>query len=212
MSTSTEISAKAFRAAMILASDRMCEARDELGALDAAAGDGDLGATLAIGFAYVRELVQKDEGDNLGALLVQTGAVFAQKAPSTMGALLATAFAEAGRQLDGVSAMTTAHVTAMLDAAAKGVAERGKVTTGQRTVLDAMVAAAEAAGQCQHGPVFALRQAATSALAAAEATADMEPQVGRAGWIRERARGHADAGATAWATFLSGLADGLLDE
>jgi dihydroxyacetone kinase len=206
------ISRDVFRNALLIASDCMCRARDELCALDAAAGDGDLGVTLAVGFTCVRETLSVVGDENVGAMLTQVGGTLARAAPSTIGALLATAFMRAGRQLNGVSELEAADVAAMLRAAAAGVAERGGVTTGQRTVLDAMDAsavAAESALERGLGPIETLREAAAGARAGAEATAMMEPQVGRAAWIRDRAFGRLDGGAVAWATFVNGLADGI---
>jgi dihydroxyacetone kinase-like protein len=48
----------------------------------------------------------------------------------------------------------------------------------------------------------ALRAAAEKSGEGVEATKDMDPQHGRAGWIGERAKGLADAGATVvWRSF-----------
>jgi len=199
---------------VLSAAERMCLARDDLCALDALAGDGDIGTTLATGFTYVQEVLSKHEGDDVGAMLIQVGIGFGRKAPSTIGALLATAFLRAGRELTGVSSLDAFHIAAILEAAAAGVSERGEVTTGMRTILDAMdagaVAAADAAAHGL-GPSIALRNAADGACAGAEATALMEPMVGRAGWIKDRARGTKDAGAVAWAVFLDALAQAVDD-
>jgi hypothetical protein len=72
-------------------------------------------------------------------------------------------------------------------------------------------AADAAADAARDGADLAQTASAAAGAAALDAdqTAEMEPQVGRAGWIGERARGAPDAGAVAWAIFLSGLAEGL---
>ncbi len=212
MSGTTCISAGALKRALRTAADYMCAARDDLCALDALAGDGDLGATLATGFAHVRAMLEGFEGDDTGAMLTQVGVCLGRKAPSTIGALLATAFIRAGRKLDGISGLESPNIVEMLDAATDGVSERGKVTTGMRTILDAMDAGAVAAASASAqglDPTVVVLEAAAGARIGAEATAQMEPQVGRAGWIKERARGTQDAGAVAWATFMDGLAAGF---
>jgi len=200
-----------FLRAILVAGDRVGAARDELCSLDAVAGDGDLGATLATGFAHVRAALQDGDGD-IGATLVTVGRELATKAPSTIGALLATAFMRAGKELAGTRELSAAGVATMLEVAAGGVAERGRAEPGQRTVLDAMLpaaTAARAAADRGDGAIAALAAAAAAAGDGARATAGMEPRLGRAGWIADRARGHRDAGATAWAVFLTGLHDGL---
>lgn len=207
MSETTAISAAELKELLVRAGDLVCGARDELCALDAAAGDGDLGATLATGFAHGREaLEQAGEDEDAGALLRRLGLELARKAPSTIGALLASAFLCAGKELDGRSELGADEIAALLQAAAAGVSERGGATPGQRTIVDAMVAAADAADAARGGGIGATLQAgAAGARAGAEATAAMEPQHGRAGWIADRARGSQDAGAAAWAVFVGGL-------
>jgi phosphoenolpyruvate---glycerone phosphotransferase subunit DhaL len=200
-----------FVAALFSAADHVCDARDELCALDAAAGDGDLGATLATGFTAIRESEGIVGAADVGAALSQAGMELARKTPGTIGALLATAFMRGGKSLDGVVDPTPAQVAEMLAVATAGVAERGGVTIGQRTVVDAMASSAEAAAAAADrgaSLVETLDDAAQGAREGAEATKDMEPVVGRAGWIKDRARGMPDAGATAWAVFLEGLAAG----
>jgi dihydroxyacetone kinase len=197
-----------FKAGLVSAGERLSAARDELCALDAVAGDGDLGVTLASGFAHVQEALATLDATDAGALLVEVGRQLARNAPSTIGALLGTAFLRAGKQLEGVLAVDARQVAVMLDAAAAGVVERGGAAPGQRTIIDAMVpAAAAATTAAERGAdaIGALAAAAEAAQAGVYATTEMEPQVGRAGWIADRARGHQDAGAAAWAIYLAAL-------
>jgi dihydroxyacetone kinase len=203
-----------FKEGMAVAGRRVCAARDELCALDAAAGDGDLGATLETGFTHLDLWLRDSHEEDIGALLFGYGAQLARTAPSTIGTLLATAYMRAGKQVTGLVELDGAHIALLLEAAANGVAERGRAEAGQRTILDAMfpssTAAAEAADRGGDA-LETLRAAATGARAGADATAEMEPQRGRAGWIKDRARGFEDAGAVAWAIYLDGLADGCAD-
>jgi dihydroxyacetone kinase len=211
VSAAEAVQAEAFRHALLVTADRICEAREELCDLDAAAGDGDLGATLATGFAAVRELVARLDGADPGAVLGQAGAQLARTAPSTIGTLLGMALMRAGRELADAGELDSAGVAVMLRAVAGSVADKGGARPGERTVLDAMDAAAGTAEQAAGEGLSAraaLAQAADAAWAAAKATAEMEPRHGRAAWIPERARGTPDAGAVAWAIFVGGLAEG----
>jgi dihydroxyacetone kinase len=167
---------------------------------------------MATGFTHVREILEGFEGDDVGAMLTQVGVSFGRKAPSTIGALLSSAFIRVGAELEGVFSLGSSDVAAMLQAATEAVAERGKVTTGMRTILDAMDAGAVAAAKAAArgvDPTVVFREAADGARTGAEATAAMEPRVGRAGWIKDRARGTQDAGAVAWAMFLDALAEAV---
>ncbi|WP_432828618.1 DAK2 domain-containing protein [Dactylosporangium sp. CA-092794] len=191
------VDAARLRAGMLSACARVRDARAELTALDAAAGDGDLGESLVIGFAAVERELAGDVPSDAGAVLLRAGTALSRSAPSTFGTLLGMAWRDAGRALAGRPALTGAEVTEMFDVMAAGVARRGEVSAGQRTVLDALLASRDRARDAGGDGFTALRAAADGARAGAEATASMRPQVGRAGWIGERAQGRPDAGASA---------------
>jgi hypothetical protein len=60
------IDARALTAALLVACDRIDQARDELGRLDGIAGDGDLGVTLSTGFGHVRQLLEGPPLEEIG--------------------------------------------------------------------------------------------------------------------------------------------------
>ena len=196
------------RAGVLSACARVLAARAELTSLDAAAGDGDLGESLAIGFAAVAKELRDGEAGDAGAVLLRAGTALSRSAPSTFGTLLGMAWRDAGRALAGHTELTAADVVRALDVMAAGVARRGDVGPGQRTVLDGLLASRDRAAAAGADAFAALAAAADGARAGAEATASMRPQVGRAGWIGERAQGRPDAGASAWAVIADGIATG----
>ena len=212
MTAAAVIPAPLLKDALVAAGDRVRQARDELCALDASAGDGDLGATLDLGFAEITAYLQgSPEPQDIGSMLRGVGMELARKAPSTIGTLLAGAFLRAGKELAGCNGLAASDAVRFLQATATGVAERGHATVGERTVLDSMSAGVDAAAAkaaAGGDAVAVLRAGADGAQQGAQATASMEPRHGRAGWIKERAQGTRDAGAVAWAVFLGGLADG----
>lgn len=212
MNQEERLTTRALQAALTAVVDRISTSRQELCALDAVAGDGDLGVTLATGFTAVRPLLENTSSDDAGDLLIRVGMELGRKASSTMGTLLGTAFMRAGAQVRGKSALTVADIATLFEAARDGIGERGRVEVGQRTVLDAMApaaAAARAAAEQGLSAPAALRRAAEAAIEGAAATSEMEPRVGRAGWLADRARGHRDAGAVAWATITDALASAV---
>lgn len=218
MNSTGTISADVLRQAMLAAGDQVAALRDELSALDAAAGDGDLGVTLATGFGQVRLVLEQADGSDVGVLLSQTGRTLMRKAPSTFGSLLGLAFVRAGSAFAGTPDLSADDVARLLGVLTQAVSERGGAVPGQRTVVDALNGAATAAaGAAGAGAACAgaagagldaaeaLARAAQGAAEAAERTAEMEPAVGRAAWLADRARGSRDAGAVAWATYLGAL-------
>lgn len=194
------------------ASARLQADRDRLCELDALAGDGDLGATLAIGCAAVDERLAAADGEcAAGELLRDVGAQLAREAPSTIGILLGTAFIRGGAAVGEPDELDGPALAAFLEAALQGVQERGGAAPGERTVVDAMHPSALAAREgAERDAVAVLALAAAAADDGASATAEMEPVHGRAAWIGERAGGQEDGGARAWALLLDGLLEGVI--
>ena len=100
----------------------------------------------------------------------------------------------------------------MFEAAYHGVAERGKAAPGDKTMLDALGPAADAAAAAvaAHCSLCeTLDRAADAAEAGAAATATLIARKGRAGTLGERSRGHQDAGATSTALMIRAAAETL---
>jgi len=171
---------------------------EELRVLDAAIGDGDLGITITLGFAAVREELATLDGQDIATLVLRSGMAFNRRAASTFGALFATMCMRAARAAKGLGALGLAEVAAMAEAAADGVKERGKSDVGQKTLLDALVPGAEALrAAAREGASLAegLGSARDAAHAGMLATEWLKSEVGRASWFRERTVGFRDPGA-----------------
>jgi dihydroxyacetone kinase-like protein len=154
------------------------------------------------------------DGEDIGALIKTTGMTLARKAPSTFGALLGGAFMRAATEFEGASELTGEGVARLMASLLTAVCERGGAAPGQRTMVDALDGGANAAADAvaAGGAVEVLAAAARGASEAADATADMDAQFGRAAWVSERAKGHKDAGAVAWATYLEALSDAVANK
>jgi dihydroxyacetone kinase-like protein len=175
--------------------DAILAARDELNQLDAAAGDGDLGVTMTAAAQGATALAERGDldGKTAAEALRALGMEIARCAPSTSGTLIARGLLQAGREAPGhAGEPPVAQAAALIQAAIAGIQKAGKAEPGDRTMLDALVPVATA-----------LRQAAD---AGATATTDMEPKVGRASWIADRARGHVDGGARVVAIIATAVA------
>lgn len=177
--------------------------------LDARVGDGDHGINLARGMAAMRaELLDGDPAMPSSEVLRLAGRVLVSSVGGASGPLYGTLFADAGAAVDGSSLVAFADG---LRAGVAGVARRGRSTTGQKTMLDALVPAVTALqGRLAAGATMtnATRAAAEAARAGSEATRSMVAQRGRASYLGERAIGHLDPGAESSRILLEALADG----
>jgi len=205
---------------------RIHEQAPVLTALDQAIGDGDHGINLDRGFSAIvamldaRPPAEPDTTDLAATaeLVKLVGRTLISTVGGAAGPLYGTGFLRAAGALAGLPAETTpssaiAFVTA-LEAAATGIGALGKSTTGEKTMLDALVPAVAAARAALEAgaPTGAVVDAARDAAASgAAATVPMLATKGRASYLGERSIGHQDPGATSAALLLDVLAGVLAD-
>ena len=184
---------------------------DQLRELDAACGDGDLGVTVMKGFAAVEEELPKMGQIPLNRVFKSVGMTFNNAAASTFGVFFATGCMSAGKSLGNKENVEASDLCTILQAAAEGVSKRGKAEVGDKTILDALVPAADAACQAVEGGASfyeALLQATMAAKMGVEKTKGMIPRVGRAHWLGEKTKDVQDPGATFVSMFLEELLEG----
>ena len=175
---------------------------DELRDLDAALGDGDLGITVSLGAKAVIAALEELPADALPAEIAKTCAKsFANANPSTMAALVAGALLAGSRIWADSSSISVADAGAFASAAGENIGKRGKSQVGDKTILDALMPAAEALSAGDPAGA-ALDKAIDAAQRGVTDTVGMQSRRGRASWLQERSIGLQDPGATAFLRFL----------
>lgn len=178
--------------------------KDFLTELDMPIGDSDHGINLARGFQAVTAKLPTLEGKDVGTILKTVGMTLVSTVGGASGPLYGTAFMRAGAKMAGKTEVGMDDLLVMLREAVEGVKARGKSTTGEQTMLDAMVPALEAMEAAADKSV---PERLAAGLAAAEAgverTKDMIATKGRASYLGERSLGHQDPGATSFTLLLS---------
>jgi dihydroxyacetone kinase-like protein len=192
-------------------SDSIEEAKDQLSALDGAVGDGDHGVTMSIGFQAVKaELSRRNVDAMAPADLMNTAAMaFLNSVGASTGPLYATGLQRAAQALAGATDMTPAAQAAILKGIADGVRERGKGQRGDKTMLDALIPAAEAAANAVRRSANVedmWRKIVAAAEEGAASTRSMVASKGRAARLGERALGHLDPGAASAVVILKAMA------
>ena len=192
----------------------MAEQKDHLCALDGEIGDGDHGIAMALSFAAIRDaLADLDkEGVNATTVFNTAAKAFLNAVGGSTGPLYATAFMRAGAALKGKVPVGDEDVAGVIAAMAKGIADRGKASIGDKTMLDAWLPAAEAAVEAVAAGAAlgdALTTAAEAADAGAQATREMTAKMGRAARLGDRSVGHIDPGAASAAMIVRVIADTL---
>ena len=191
-------------AALVDVESAIAAHEDELGALDAVAGDGDHGAGMHRGAsaAVAAGSQAVDQNAAIGTVLVRAGDAWAEEAGGTSGALWGAGISAAGRALGDRDGYTGADVAAAATAFRDEVLRLGKAEVGDKTLVDALIPYVDAltAGleQDEDAPA-ALTAAAGSARSAAQSTSELRPRKGRARPLAERSVGHPDPGAISFA-------------
>jgi dihydroxyacetone kinase len=214
-------------------------AAPRLNELDAATGDGDCGSTFATMAAAVRDAVEQVRSglahpaasaaaaasgsaaqasavrrcleELLGACSDRIGDV----AGGTSGVIYALMLRAAGNALAAAPAggALPPSLAASFTAALERVSAAANAHAGDRTMLDALMPAAQALAAGSAGAQSAVTIAnsvAAAAEAGAAASADMVPRAGRASYVDPAvARGHEDPGAVAAAVWLRAVASAL---
>ncbi|MBU0606836.1 MAG: DAK2 domain-containing protein [Armatimonadetes bacterium] len=186
-------------------------AHDEITALDAATGDGDLGVTCRLGMQAVIDSPGEAAGSLADALL-KAGMAFNSAGASTFGALVATAAMKAAKVAKdgGLAEWDLSGIIAAGEAAIAGLQQRGGAALGDKTLLDALIPAVEALKSAQAegaSLAVAFTAAAVAAQAGAESTTPLQGKFGRSAWFQERSIGVQDAGATVVAVAARAIAD-----
>jgi phosphoenolpyruvate---glycerone phosphotransferase subunit DhaL len=190
--------------------DVLQENRTYLTDLDSAIGDADHGINMDRGFSAVRKKFPEMATMDAATQLRTVGSTLVSTVGGAAGPLYGTAYLRAAGAVAGKQELTSADVTAMLEAFLGGIVARGKAHTGEKTMVDALTPALNAAKQALNEGAT-LEQVTSRAAAAAEegmkATIPMLATKGRASYLGERSIGHQDPGATSSWLILRCLAE-----
>lgn len=186
----------------------MEENRRRLTKLDSEIGDGDHGNNMHRGLQAALERVENTDASTPADVLKAVSMALISKVGGAAGPLYGTAFLRASTALSGKEEVSSGDAAEALEAALGGVKQRGKAEAGDKTMVDALEpaveAAKEAAGQGSVADVF--RAAAEAAKEGAEATIPLTARRGRASYLGARAAGHQDPGATSTYLLLDAAA------
>jgi dihydroxyacetone kinase len=190
----------------------LADAEEELGRIDAIAGDGDHGRGMVKGSTAAREAAAKavEEGAGQGSVLATAGKAWAAKAGGTSGVLWGAMLSAIGARLGDVGAPDSVAVAAGMRDGYDALIQLGGASPGDKTMLDALLPfVEELERKVADGEPWqqAWSSAAEVATDAARATAQLRPKVGRARPLAERSIGTADAGATSLAMCAVTVAD-----
>jgi dihydroxyacetone kinase-like protein len=189
----------------------MEEHRRHLTKLDSEIGDGDHGNNMHRGFQAALERLEGADPASPADALKAVSMALVSKVGGAAGPLYGTAFLRASTALQDKDEVSPADAAEAIEAALGGIKQRGKAEVGDKTIVDALQPAAEAAKEAApEGSVAdVIRAAADAAREGAESTVPLTARKGRASYLGARAEGHQDPGATSTYFLLDAAARAL---
>ncbi len=183
--------------------------------LDAHAGDGDFGMSVAKGFKQLKrqwhELVQAEQMDDF---LLNCSMIIMEHCGGASGPIWGSAFRAASKSIKGKTTLTVADFAEMLQAAVKGIQTTGErsfgrgAVVGDKTLIDALVPCADSWSaniDKTFKENFVL--GAQAAVQGAESTKEIVARMGRAGTVGDRSLGYPDAGAHGLGVIFTDIAE-----
>ncbi|MFD7716386.1 dihydroxyacetone kinase subunit DhaL [Streptomyces sp. NPDC059814] len=167
--------------------------------LDSAIGDADHGSNLQRGFTAVVAALEKESPQTPGAVLMLAGRQLISTVGGASGPLYGTLLRRTGKALGDAPTVTLEELAQALGTGVAAVAQLGGAQAGDKTMLDALLPAAEALGT-------SFEAARDAARAGSVATVPLQARKGRASYLGERSIGHQDPGAASSALLIAALA------
>jgi len=190
-------------AGLLRVADHMETVADELNAADGKLGDGDLGITMVRGGREVKAIAG-DLPPQIGEALMKVAQAFTRVSGSSFGTLLATGLMSAAKTTHGRTDVSWSEISSLLAGAEQAMQQRGKAELGDKTILDALDAAArDTAGLDE--PQAILQAAKASVGKTMDSFRGRQAKIGRARIFGEKSMGLDDPGMLAFKYVLEGL-------
>ena len=185
--------------------------------LDAHAGDGDFGMSVAKGFKQLKrqwhELVQTQHMDEF---LLNCSMIIMEHCGGASGPIWGSAFRAASKSIKGKNTLSTTDFAEMLLSTVQGIQTTGErsfgrgAVVGDKTLIDALVPCAQS-WSIHHNKTFKENfvLGAIAAVQGAESTKDIVARMGRAGTVGDRSLGYPDAGAHGLGVIFTDIAEHL---
>ena len=182
--------------------------------LDAHAGDGDFGMSVAKGFKQLKrhwaELTQYERMDDF---LLNCSMIIMEHCGGASGPIWGSAFRAASKSIKGKDTLSVADFAALLQDAVKGIQTTGErsfcrgAVVGDKTLIDALVPCADSwSTNTDKSFKENFTLGAQAAVQGAENTKAIVARMGRAGTVGDRSLGYPDAGAHGLGVIFSEIA------
>ena len=189
--------------------------------LDAHAGDGDFGMSVAKGFRQLQEdwvdILANDTAD-IGTFLDACSLIIMEYCGGASGPIWGSGFRSAGKATQNKNLLSIEEFAKMLRSTVEGIQATGErsfgrgAEVGDKTLIDALIPCADMWSEAAKNNAAlkdAFEQGAKAAADGAEKTKNIVARMGRAGTVGERSIGYPDAGAYALGVIFTEIYEAL---
>lgn len=186
--------------------------------LDAHAGDGDFGMSVAKGFRQLKREWKNivSDASTIGAFLEECSLVIMEHCGGASGPIWGSAFRAAARKIGCKNEIDVTEFAEMLGAAVCGIQDVGArsfgrgAVVGDKTLLDALIPCSEKWQELKTDNFAnAFMKGAEAAVEGGDCTKKIVARMGRAGTVGKRSIGYPDAGAYALGVIFTEIAEKL---
>ncbi|MGX9520169.1 dihydroxyacetone kinase subunit DhaL [Vibrio mediterranei] len=193
---------------MAYVAKNMVDSEPMLTKYDQAIGDGDHGIGMERGFLAVQTLLTDEfKPEDVSKLMLKIGSTMMATMGGASGAIFGTLFRSGAKSIKGAEQLDTETLATFLAGGLQGVYDRGGAKPGDKTMIDALVAAVEASEKLSGDLTKNLPAIAAASKQGVEATRDMIATTGKAKTLGERSLGHPDPGAVSMSLILQFMSE-----
>lgn len=195
-----------FSSMLLHAADLLCAEANTFSAIDSRFGDGDHGVAVVKIAGVLRRQVAGWQDESLKTFFDALGTAVMGIGSGSAGPLWGTLLSGLALPLAADTAEVDADLLkAMLASALEEMESITSARTGDKTMMDALIPAVQAAQQAGGSPLDVLQAAAAAAAQGAKDTEQYVARFGRAKNYKEQTIGTPDAGAASLSVFFAGL-------
>lgn len=172
--------------------EKMQTNKRELTMLDQKIGDGDHGINMSRGFEKAVGKLNHSTYESVTETLKEVAMAIISNVGGASGPLYGTAFLRFSLATKNIQTIDSSVFTKGISAAVSGMKQRGRATTGEKTLIDVWKIVEEYLNTVEEVDTEKLKQVAEDAM---NKTKAMRATKGRAAYLKERSIGHIDPGA-----------------
>lgn len=188
------------------------ENKERLSEIDSRFGDGDHGVTIGKIAGLMEKSLDAWEDDDIGSFIQDLGDSTMEIGGGSAGPLYGTMIGGLSEPLPAGTGIDAAMLKAMFAGSLSAMEDITTAKTGDKTMMDALIPAVEAAQEAPDDVMEILKAAAEAAGQGAKESEQYISKFGRARSYKEQTIGTPDAGAVSTSLFFRGLYEGLRDD